>query len=367
MIKIGLDKFINACPSNLQGMTIALVAHPASTTLVAGQRKHAVEILQNNSSLNLIRLFGPEHGLYGHAIEGQKIADGLDQVSGLPVISLYGNRRAPEPEHLVDIDALFFDLQDIGVRCFTYISTLKYCMQALKDANKKLVILDRPNPLGRGVYGGLVEDGFESFVSKVNIPFVHGLTMAEVALFLAKEMSFDNLIIVKMENWQGQSWDKTGLKWQTPSPSISSFEIAKAYPITVFLEGTNLSEGRGTDLAFLQFGASWLNNSDLAAFLNSKDLTVEFIETSFTPKRSKFANEQVNGLSLNILRDYNPLEVVFWILHGIEKFNSSKLEFLKSQDRYFIDLLFGSSLLREAIIADKWQSLAVDFQPELIY
>jgi len=367
MIKIALDQFIESCPSELQGAKIGLVAHPASTTLVAGQRKHAVEILQNNPALELVRLFGPEHGLYGHAVEGQEIADNIDPVSGLQVVSLYGKRRAPERQHLADIDALLFDLQDIGVRCFTYISTLKYCMKAVRDADKKLVILDRPNPLGRGVFGGLVEEGFESFVSKVNIPFVHGLTMAEIALFLAKEMSFDNLIISKMDNWHGQTWDSLGLKWQTPSPSISSFEIARAYPITVFLEGTNLSEGRGTDSPFLQFGASWLDNRALAEYLNSKDLSVSFSETVFTPDRSKFANEQVRGLIMDIAEDYNPVEIAFWILRGVRDLHSSKLEFLKSQDRYFIDLLFGSSQLRESIIAGKWQITAPDFIAEKIY
>lgn len=367
MIKIGLDKFINSCPSELQSVKVGLVAHPASTTMVASKRKHAVEILQNNLSLNLIRLFGPEHGLYGHAIEGQQIADGIDHISGLPVISLYGNRRAPEPEHLADIDALFFDLQDIGVRCFTYISTLKYCMQAVKAANKKLVILDRPNPLGRGVFGAMVENGFESFVSKVNVPFVHGLTMAEVALFLAKEMSFENLIIVKMENWQGQRWDATGLEWQIPSPSISSLEIAKAYPITVLLEGTNLTEGRGTKLPFLQFGAPWLDSEKLARYLNAKDLGVSFELLSFTPERSKFADEQVNGLSLDIGDSYNPVEIAFWILHGIKELHPTKLEFLKSGDRYFIDLLFGSSLLRENIKRANFQTAIIDFNPILLY
>ena len=367
MIKIGLDKFVSACPKELEGARIGLVAHPASTTMVDGQRKHAVEILQNNPSLNLLRLFGPEHGLYGHAVEGQTISDTVDGVSGLPVISLYGNRRAPEPEHLADIDILFFDLQDIGTRCFTYISTLKYCMQAVQAANKKLLVLDRPNPLGRGVFGGMVEAGFESFISKLNIPFVHGLTMAEVALFLAKEMSFENLIIIKMDNWQGQAWDKTGLEWQTPSPSITSFEIAKAYPISVFLEGTNLSEGRGTDLPFLQFGATWLNNKALAEYLNSKNLGISFSEVNFVPSRSKLVGEQVNGLKMAFLDNYNPVEIAFWILHTIKELGPTKLEFLKSGDRYFIDLLFGSSLLRESLTNTKWQNITVDFQTELIY
>ncbi len=368
MIKLGLDSFVNSCPTSLRGSRVALVAHSASVTTVVGEREHAVSILQNNPDIELVRLFGPEHGLYGHAIEGQEISDGLDEISGLPVISLYGERRAPTAEQLEDIDALIFDLQDIGVRCFTYISTLKYCMAALKDANKELVVLDRPNPLGRGVYGGLVEPGFESFVSKVNVPFVHGMTMGEIAAYLAKGMGFDNLTVVKMQGWQGQPWDQLGLQWVAPSPSMVSFEKARAYPISVFFEGTNLSEGRGTELSFLQFGAPWLNTKKLAETLNKKSLGVGFEETRFTPDRSKYSGEQVNGLKLVLGgTKFDPINIAYLILKEIYVLDKEKLVFLKSGNRHFIDLLYGSSLFRTNVTQKYSGFEQLDFLVELLY
>lgn len=368
MISIGLDNFVNTCPKELAGSRVGLVAHPASVTVVEGETKHAVSILKDNPHLELVRLFGPEHGLYGHAVEGQQIADGIDEVSGLPVISLYGERRAPTLEQLEDLDALFFDLQDIGVRCFTYISTLKYCMIAVKEAKKKLVILDRPNPLGRGVYGGLVEPGYESFVSKVNVPFVHDLTMGEIAVFLAKELDFDDLVVIKMKDWHGQAWDELGLEWVAPSPGMLSFERARAYPISVFFEGTNLSEGRGTELSFLQFGAPWLNNEKLVDILNNKSLGLSFEQTEFTPKRSKYVGEQVRGVKLILAsKAFNPIEAAFSILREIYLLHGDKLVFLKSGERYFIDLLFGSNLLRKQIMEGDWSYRQLGFDAEFLY
>jgi len=368
VIKIGLDSFINSCPQNLKAARVALLAHPASVTEVNGKILHAVSIIQNNPEIKLVRLFGPEHGLYGHATEGQKIADTVDEVSGLPVISLYGERRAPTPEQLEDIDALIIDLQDIGVRCFTYISTLKYCMAAIKDANKQLVVLDRPNPLGRGVYGALVEPGFESFVSKVNVPFVHGMTMGEIAIYLAKEMGFDGLHVVKMQGWHGQSWDQLGLEWVAPSPSMVSFERARAYPIAVFFEGTNLSEGRGTDLSFLQFGAPWLKANKLADILNKKDLGLSFEQTEFIPNRSKYAGEKVYGIKLLLAGNkFDPIRVANIIIRELQLLHKDKLVFLKSGKRYFIDLLYGSSLFRTNVLQEQLELKDLNFIFEALY
>ena len=160
----GLQQFVESVPPTLCGARVALLAHPASVITINTEAHHAVQLIHEHPDLNLIRLFGPEHGLYGAAQEGETVSDGLDTKTGLQVVSLYGERRAPEQEHLQDVDALLFDLQDVGVRCFTYLSTLKACLKVCAQTDTRLVILERPNPLGRGVYGPGVEQGFESFV-----------------------------------------------------------------------------------------------------------------------------------------------------------------------------------------------------------
>jgi len=351
---LGLQQFVESVPPTLCGARVALIAHPASVALIDGQTHHVVDLIQQHPDLNLIRLFGPEHGLYGAAQEGEKVSDGLDAKTGLQVVSLYGERRAPEPKHLQNIDALLFDLQDVGVRCFTYLSTLKACLKVCAQTDTRLIILERPNPLGCSVYGPGVEQGFESFVGLHDVPFIHGKTLGELGLLMAKDLGLESYLeIIPITGWHGEPWDETGLPWISPSPNLPRFESALCYPMTVFLEGTNLSEGRGTNYPFNQVGAPWLNAEALANELNGLELGITFSPTSFTPSRSKYAAQALQGVRLQVTdRTYNPLMVAHNLLKSIHE-QGADLKWLQTRDgRYFTDLLYGSDKLRKDVTAD---------------
>lgn len=276
MVETGLKQLITAVPESLQGARVGLVAHPASVAVVAGKVQHACALLSQLRALKLVRLFGPEHGLYGAAREGAAVTDSIDTRTGLPVISLYGERRAPIPEQLADLDALLFDLQDVGARCFTYLSTLKACLTACAEANITLVVLDRPNPLGRGSAGPGVDVDFTSFVAAHNVRFLHGMTLGELALLIARDLDLESTLeVIPMRGWHGQAWEHTGLPWLPPSPALERLETAKLYPLTVFLEGCNVSEGRGSYRPFEQLGAPWLKPKALTELLEPTRLGLE--------------------------------------------------------------------------------------------
>lgn len=276
----------------------------------------------------------------------------MDAATGLPIISLYGERRAPELEHLWDVDVLLFDLQDVGVRCFTYLSTLKACLTVCAETNTQLTVLERPNPLGRNVFGPGVEAGFESFVGTHDIPFIHGKTLGELGILIAKDLGLEPyLLVIPVAGWEGEPWDETGLPWTPPSPNLPRFESALCYPATVILEGTNLSEGRGTPHPFEQLGAPWLDAEALAYELNGQGLGIAFSPTRFIPSSSKYAGQDVQGVSLKITdrEAYNPVVTARLLLSAIYG-QSRGLEWLQTHDeRYFIDLLYGSDKLRKRV------------------
>ena len=250
-VRVGLEVVATDLPAVLTGARVGLLAHAASR-LPDGE--HALSVLQR-LDLTVVRLFGPEHGFFGVAAAGEKVGDAAHD--GLPLISLYGARRAPEPEHLRDLDALVFDVQDVGVRAYTYLSTLKVCLARCAEAGVRLVLLERPNPLGRAAYGAGVTGGFGSFVGAHDVPFVHGLTLGELATRMARDLGIDTPHIVRMTGHDGSGWPEE-LPWRAPSPNLPRLASAQLYPLTVFLEGTTLSEGRGTDAPFEQVGAPWL-------------------------------------------------------------------------------------------------------------
>ena len=298
-------------------------------------------------------MFGPEHGLYGQAQAGEQVEDYVDEQSGLPVVSLYGARRAPAAEHLRDLDALLVDLQDVGVRCYTYLSTLKACLQTCAEADTRLVVLERPNPLGRGVLGEGVAVGYESFVSAHDISFIHGKTLGELALLMAEDLSYKPPLIVTVTGWHGELWNETQLPWLPPSPNLPTFNSVRCYGATVFLEGTNLSEGRGSDAPFEQIGAPWLNADALAATLNTHALPgVCFEPIAFRPTFSKHVGTEVYGVKL-VLQDkgFKPLETAHILLREVYEQAPERFEWLGAPDgRFFTDLLYGSARLRTFVV-----------------
>ncbi len=303
-VRVGLERIAGGEITALDGKRVGLIVHPASVTT---DGRHAVEALRARG-LNVVRLFAPEHGLRGQAAAGEGVESGLDPVSGLPVVSLYGERRRPQPADLAGIDALVFDLQDAGVRFYTYASTLILALEAAADAGIDFVVLDRPNPLGGERIEGPVSAPRDvvpaSFLNLAPGPLVHGLTLGEMATYVNAHLERPaRLTVVPMTGWtRRMTWADTGRPWVPPSPNLRSAESALAYPGTALLEATNLSEGRGTESPFLLLGAPWLDPSSLTAAAPGFHLE----PARFTPRASpaapqpKYADQECRGLGVRV-------------------------------------------------------------------
>ncbi|MEN8162868.1 MAG: DUF1343 domain-containing protein, partial [Acidobacteriota bacterium] len=256
-----MDQIAAGHTEQLQNKRIGLIVHAAS---VASDGRHTIDVFQK-AGLNVVRLLTPEHGLRSRAAAGEHVDSGTDEISGLPVVSLYGEHRKPTAEDLADLDSLVFDLQGAGVRFYTYVSTLILSLEAAAENGLEFVVLDRPNPLGGERIEGPVsaprEEVPSSFVNLAPGPLVHGLTLGEMAQLVNQGMEQPvRLSVIKMKGWERRmTWVDTGLGWVPPSPNLRSPEAALAYPGTGLLEGTNFSEGRGTPQPFLVIGAPWIS------------------------------------------------------------------------------------------------------------
>ncbi len=296
-------------------------------TGVNGQNRPTIDVLHNAEELSLVRLFGPEHGIRGE-FDQAMIEDGTDGPTGLPITSLYGPRRKPTPEQLEGIDTLVFDIQDIGCRFYTYISTMKLAMEAASEAGIRFVVLDRPNPIDGVTIEGPLLDGEESFVGCHSLPLRHGMTIGEIARLFAKEgpdgkpLNID-LTVVPCEGWRRTSlWDATGLLWIDPSPNMRRLNQAVLYPGVGLLEVTNLSVGRGTDTPFELIGAPWINPWQLAAEMNSRGLPgVSFVPRFFTPESSQFAGEKCGGIDLVVTdrKKIEPVRIGMHLAHALRQ------------------------------------------------
>lgn len=345
-LRLGLETLQNTLPEVLRGARVGLLAHAASRV---PDGRHALAVL-SGLDLEVVRLFGPEHGFFGAAAAGEKVGD--SRHDDLEVISLYGARRAPDPAHLSDLDALVFDVQDVGVRAYTYLSTLKACLKRCAEVSLPLVLLDRPNPLGRAPYGAGVSEGFGSFVSSHDVRFVHGMTFGELGTRVAHDLGAEALLhVVKMTGYSGQPWAATDLPWHAPSPNLPTLTSAQLYPLTVFLEGTNLSEGRGTDAPFSLLGAPWLEGEALAETLNARLTGIHAEPVRFTPTTSKHEGVEVSGVRLTPTGSFDPLRAVLVLLREVRAQNSDALEWL-GRERSFIDLLAGSDVLRRTVTGE---------------
>jgi uncharacterized protein YbbC (DUF1343 family) len=328
-VRTGADVLIDEKLDLLKDKGVGIVTNHSAVT----GGKHLIDILHQND-INITALFGPEHGIRGEADAGEKIENDMDEMTGAPIYSLYGENRKPSTEMLENVDVLVFDIQDIGARFYTYTSTLGYAMQAAAENNIPFIVLDRPNPLGGELVGGFVmEPGFESFVGLYPIPVAHGLTVGELATMIKEESMLDrlaglDLTVVQMKNWQrNMLWPETDLDWIPPSPNIPDFETALIYPGACFFEGTTASEGRGTMQPFVQLGAPWADGSKLAAELNGKKLQgLEFEAASFTPEsidgmasNPDWKGEEVHGVKYKIT-DPDAIEPVAAGVHVLHAF-----------------------------------------------
>ncbi len=296
-VLLGVDVLARDGFAPLVGQRVGLITNH---TGVNGQNRTTIDVLHDAEQVTLVRLFGPEHGIRGE-FDQAMIEDGTDGPTGLPITSLYGPRRKPAPEQLEGIDTLVFDIQDIGCRFYTYISTMKLAMEAASEVGIRFVVLDRPNPIDGVTIEGPMLDGEESFVGCHALPLRHGMTIGEIARLIATDLSLDiHLTVVPCEGWQRPwLWDKTGLLWTNPSPNMRCLNQAVLYPGVGLLEVTNISVGRGTDTPFELIGAPWIDPWQLAAEMNERGLPgVSFVPRFFTPKSSKFTGERCGGVDI---------------------------------------------------------------------
>lgn len=304
-IKTGIEVLKQTNFKAIEGKRVGLITNP---TGVDNNLKSTIDILHEAPNVNLVALYGPEHGVRGDVHAGDKVDTFTDPNTGVPVYSLYGATRKPTAEMLEGIEVLVYDIQDIGCRSYTYISTMYLAMEAAAENNIAFVVLDRPNPVGGlKVEGNLVEDGFISFVSQLKIPYLYGLTCGELALMINKEMMSTSpcqLEVVKMKKWKRKmKFEDTNLQWIPASPHIPFNHSATFYPVSGILgELGYMSIGVGYTLPFEMFAADWINAEELATALNAKDLPgVEFRPIHLKPFYSVGKGTNMQGVQVHLM------------------------------------------------------------------
>ena len=363
----GLDLLVEDGFRELRGAKVGLVCNP---TAVDRRLRHAADLLHGARGVALERLFGPEHGVRGDAQYMAAVGEERDRKTGLPMISLYGETPQslrPSAEQLAGLDALVFDVQDVGSRYYTYQATMMLCMEAAAEAGLGFVVLDRPNPLGGLlVEGPALRPGFHSFCGLHDLAPRHGLTVGELALlFRAEKHLHLDLTIVQCQGWRRRTpFEESGAPWVMPSPNMPTVETALVYPGMCLLEGTNLSEGRGTTRPFELFGAPWLDAERLAADLAAQKLAgVLFRPASFVPTWDKHAGVRCHGVQLHVTdrEAFRPFRtgvacVAAARAQDAERFawRTEPYEFVTGVPAF--DLLCGSAREREAI--ERGDSLA---------
>jgi len=373
-VKLGVEVFLEKHLDLVKGKRVGLIANQ---TAVNSRLESTIELFSKHPDVNLVALYGPEHGIRGSAQAGEYVPFTIDEKYKIPVFSLYGQSVKPEKGMLKDIDAymrsfdtektgkipesamvknvdvIVFDIQDVGTRIYTYIATMAYVMQACAENRIEFIVLDRPNPItGANMEGPLVEyPDFSSFVGVYPIPVRHGMTVGELAKFFN-----DNFLEVKaelriipMDGWKRQMWyDETSLPWIIPSPNMPTLNTATVYPGQVYLEGTNVSEGRGTTKPFELFGAPWIDGYELAERLNKLGLSgIKFREAWFTPTFSKYNGELCGGAQLHVLdrNQYKPFESSLHIIKTIMDMYPNRFKFHEE----YMDKIMGTSKVRKAL------------------
>ena len=368
-VRTGLDTFLDPAGDGaglLRGARLGVVAHPAS--IDAGGR-HLVDRLVRDARFQVTRLFGPEHGVRGEAQDMESVAGAVDRATGLPVVSLYGDTESslrPQPSHLAGLDAIVYDLQDVGTRFYTFVYTLSYVMEAAREAGIPVVVLDRPNPIGGlTVEGPVVDPALRSFVGRFPLPVRHGLTTGELAALFRSAFGIEtDLRVVPMSGWtRRMQFEDTRLPWVLPSPNMPTPETARVYPGGCLIEGTNLSEGRGTTRPFELVGAPWLDATEFAEALaqagDSEGLDgVLFRAAWFRPTFQKHAGRTCGGVQVHLTDVVKAKTFATYLVlirearrlaPGAFDWRRERYEFV--DDRLAIDLLLGRPDLRPMLEA----------------
>ena len=379
VVRPGLEVFLADVPQRLRGKRVAFLTNSSAIDR-AGTL--GIDLVAKHKDLKLVALLAAEHGIRGDVMAGETISDGTDPRTGVPIYSLYkAEDHGPTDEMLKDVDVILYDLQEVGGRTWTYVSSMALSMQAAKKKGIPFVVLDRPNPIGGEIVeGALLDTNFKSFVGMYPIPARHGMTVGELATMFNRKFGIGaDLIVVKAENWKRSQWqDETGLPWVNPSPNLRSLAAVTSYPGTVYFEGTTLTEGRGTDRPFEQIGAPWLNAPEVARIMNARRLPgirFEAITMAVAPTAAKHKGLTIPGIRFVITdkRAYRPVRTSLLLIDEIHRQHPADFAWTRSIDR-----LTGSDKVRLAIDAgrlapllDEWDREAAAFvesrKPYLLY
>jgi uncharacterized protein YbbC (DUF1343 family) len=379
VVRPGIEVFLSDVPQRLRGKRVGLITNH---TGIDRSRTPDIDLIAQHADLKLVALLAPEHGIRGDAMDGVKIADETDVKTGVPIYSLYmAEDHGPTPAMLKDVDVLVYDLQEVGGRTWTYVSTMALSMQAAAKKGIPFVVLDRPNPIGGEIVeGALLDPRFKSFVGMYPIPARHGMTVGELAtLFNQKYGIGADLIVARVANWRRSQWfDETGLPWVNPSPNLRSHAALTSYPGSVYFEGTTLTEGRGTDRPFEQIGAPWLNAPEVARVMNDRRLPgirFEPITMAVLPTAAKHPGKTIPAIRFVITdrQAYRPVRTSLLLIDEIRRQHPRDFAWTKTIDR-----LTGSDKVRLAIeggrlqpLLEEWDREAADFlesrTPFLLY
>lgn len=354
-MRLGLDVFLQSYFSKFKDARIGLITN--STGINTELRRNIDLFLEKG--LNLVKLFGPEHGIYGAAPDGAKVSDTVDPRYKIPVHSLYGDKIKPTKQMLEDIDVMIFDIQDVGLRFYTYIYTMAYCMEECAENGIKFVVLDRPNPICcEIVEGPVIKKDFESFVGGYDLALRYGLTIGELARYLNDHHKIKaDLMVVPMEGYKrSYFYDDTLLVWNTPSPNLPSLEHTILYIGFCLLEGVNISVGRGTVHPFKYVGAPWIDSGKVYKELKKFNHSgVAFRERVFVPAAFKLHDQVCNGLEFFVTdkKNIKPLHLAIDLIAVLKKVHPESFQwdgyFHDESPRYYFDLLIGSDYYRKAI------------------
>lgn len=353
-IILGIDR-INEFIHLFKNKKIGLITNQ---TGINSSGVSAINVL--NKNVNLIALFSPEHGVRGNEREGAIVENTRDKKTGLPVYSLYGKTKRPTPEMLKNIDILCFDIQDIGARFYTYISTMAYAMEECAKHKKTFIVFDRPNPIGGiNVEGNILNEEYKSFVGYFPIVQRHGMTVGELALMFNKEFKINcNLEIIPMKNWNRENYfDELNLMWIPPSPNIPTAETALIYSGICIFEGVNISVGRGTTMPFRYIGAPFIDAETLSEELNKLNLTgVFFLPAYFTPALSIYKNEICKGVQIIVIdkNKFLPVQAAIVMMHKIKQMYPKNFLINNSGNKLCgLNLLTGTNILSSILDNNK--------------
>jgi len=378
-VHTGLERFIQTPPEWVLGKRLGLLCNPAS---VDRQLTHTRDLINSHFPGQLKALYSPQHGFFAEKQDNMVESEDItDPILKIPIFSLYGHTRKPKKEMLDLIDILIVDLQDAGTRVYTFMYTMSYCLEAAKSLNKKVIVLDRPNPInGITVEGNCLSTDYTSFVGRYPMPMRHGLTIGELALLFNNHFSIGcDLEIIQLENWnRAMFFTHTSLPWIPPSPNLPTPVSAMVYPGQVLWEGTNISEGRGTTQPFELFGAPFINTENVLSTLGGNKIPGGVLrQTVFEPTSNKWKNQSCTGFQIHITDPdkYRPYITTLKLFQAVMACHKDRFEFTRPPYEYEysklpIDLIIGDRKIRHRIeklekidaIEKSWKNELVDFK-----